>query len=148
LRHWIEQGGITPAAIEAHLSSLFPEVRPRRYFEVRSIDALPLSMYAAPVVMVTGLAIDPDAMRQADRLLGDPDTAWLTRAARSGMRDASLAERAGAIARLAVAACRARPDMCSADDVDAAEEFFRRFTERGRSPADTTNAGKPVSPAA
>lgn len=147
-RTWVERGGVTGASIDAHLSSLFPDVRPRRYFEVRSIDGLPLSMYAAPVMVIAGLALDPDALMQADRVLGEPDTALLNRAARSGLRDAVLFERANAIARLAVTACRQQPDLCNAADVDAAEEFFRRFTERGRSPADTLDARKPVSPAA
>jgi glutamate--cysteine ligase len=147
-RHWVEQRRASPDALATHLSTLFPEVRPRRYFEVRSVDALPLSMYAAPVMMIAGLALDGTALADAADLLGEPDTAWLIRAARFGMRDATLAGRAVQVARLAVAACRNRPDLCGAADVDAAEAFFEHFTEQGRSPADAADAVQAASNAA
>jgi hypothetical protein len=105
-------------------------------------------MYAAPVMLIAGLALDRTALADAADLLGEPDTVWLIRAARFGMRDATLAGRAVQVARLAVAACRSRPDLCGAADVDAAEAFFERFTEQGRSPADAADAVQAASNAA
>src|ERR1700683_4021001 len=46
-RDWIEdQGEVDPHEWDAHLTTLFPEVRPRGYFEVRSIDAVSLEWLA------------------------------------------------------------------------------------------------------
>ncbi len=41
-----------------HLTTLFPEVRPRGYFELRSCDALARAWLAAPLVFVCALALD------------------------------------------------------------------------------------------
>ena len=56
-----------------HLSTLFPEVRPRGYLEVRTVDALPPEWYAAPMALLLGLAYDERSGQDARDLLGDPD---------------------------------------------------------------------------
>jgi glutamate--cysteine ligase len=67
----------------AHLTTLFPEVRPRGYFEVRSCDALPPEWYAAPLAFIAGLAYGPDRGRTAWEIAGAPDEGP-ARACRSG----------------------------------------------------------------
>lgn len=147
-RHWVARGMATRSTVRNHLSTLFPEVRPRHYFEVRSIDALPVSMYAAPIMLLSGLTVDDGAAKAAAAILGSPDTAWLRRAAQRGLADATLAQRARDVTALALAICRQRPDLCDREDVDAAERFFKEFTWKGRSPADAADALKNAATAA
>jgi glutamate--cysteine ligase len=63
-----------------HLTTLFPEVRARGTFEVRSADAVPAEQYIVPLALLGGLAYDPAARACADDLLGAPDPARLMRA--------------------------------------------------------------------
>jgi glutamate--cysteine ligase len=147
-RSLIRSGRMTERQLANHLSTLFPEVRPRRYFEVRSVDALPLSMYAAPLMLLAGLTLEESALESAAAILGPPDTVWLARASRMGLRDQTLARRATAVSRLAIDVCRSRPDLCEAADTSAAADFYARFTEHGRSPADAADALKAAATAA
>ncbi len=48
-----------------HLSTLFPDVRPRGYMEIRSIDALPAGDRAVAVGLTTALMYDDDLRRAA-----------------------------------------------------------------------------------
>ena len=48
---WVDTGCVTLADWHAHLSTLFPEVRPRGYLEVRTVDALPPEWFAAPLAL-------------------------------------------------------------------------------------------------
>src|SRR5690606_4883745 len=52
---WWESGEADLDDWRTHLTTLFPEVRPRGYFEVRSIDALEPDGYVAPLVFLVGL---------------------------------------------------------------------------------------------
>jgi Glutamate-cysteine ligase family 2(GCS2) len=52
-----------------HLTTLFPEVRPRGYLELRCFDALPLRWYGAPAALVSGILYDDDALRVALEIL-------------------------------------------------------------------------------
>ena len=64
-----------------HLSTLFPEVRPRGHLELRSADAVPPQWFAAPVALAVGITYDPGRLRAAADLLGRPDMDLLHRAA-------------------------------------------------------------------
>src|SRR5207248_1900819 len=46
-----------------HLTTLFPDVRPRGWMEIRSIDALPPKWWSVPVALTTSLIYN-DALRQ------------------------------------------------------------------------------------
>ncbi len=71
----------------AHLSTLFPEVRPRGYFELRSIDAVELDRAARAIRFVSALTTSERATREALDLLGDPDPSLLYTAATLGRAD-------------------------------------------------------------
>lgn len=60
-----------------HLTTLFPEVRARGTFEVRSADAVPTEHYIVPLALLGGIAYDPEARGAALELLGPPDPARL-----------------------------------------------------------------------
>jgi len=134
---WLARGEATAADWCAHLSTLFPEVRPRGYFELRSADAVPPEWYAAPLVLVSGLVYHRPSLEAAAALLGAPDPLLLERSGRDGLRDPRLADVAPTLCDLALAGCGALgAEFVGADDLRTAAEYFDRYTRRGRSPAD------------
>jgi glutamate--cysteine ligase len=129
--------GVTVDAWREHLTTLFPEVRPRGYFEVRSTDALPPEWYVVPLAFLTGLTRDREISRRAAEIAGPPDASRLARAGRCGLSDPEIAAAAAELAQLAVAGCaRLTPAVISAGDMAIVENFFDRYTRRRRSPAD------------
>ena len=120
-----------------HLSTLFPEVRPRGHLELRSADAVPPQWYAAPVLLAVGMTYDPAALRAAADLLGRPDVGLLHRAGRLGLHDPAIARTAADLAEVALAGCQGLgPGYAHPSDLEQARAFFDRYTRRGRSPAD------------
>jgi glutamate--cysteine ligase len=120
-----------------HLSTLFPEIRPRGYLEVRCIDAVSSPWYAAPIVLLAGLLYHRASLVAADALLGSPNPDLLNRAAVLGLREDAI----GGTARdlwtigLTGAAALGTP-FVGGQDLEQAREFFTRFTMQGRSPSD------------
>ena len=136
-REWRSDGKLSDASWAEHLSTLFPEVRPRAYLEVRSIDALDPVWHAAPLALLAGLVYCRESLEAAAELLGPPEPAWLTRAATHGVHDPLLAARAEALWRISLAGCEALgPGMVESHVLERAREFARRYTFHGRSPAD------------
>jgi glutamate--cysteine ligase len=88
----------------AHLTTLFPEVRPRRYFELRSIDSVEPSRAADALMLVSALLSSDEITAEALALTGEPDAALLERAALEGYADPSLAAGIDALERLAALA--------------------------------------------
>ena len=98
---------------------------------------MPLEHLPAAIVLVASLLADPHAAASASEIIGSPDAALLERAAHLGLRDAGLAARASELARLALLTGeRLSTDVLSPSDLDAAREFFHRYTLRARAPAD------------
>ncbi len=120
----------------AHLTTLFPEVRPRAYFELRSCDAVAPEWYVAPLAFVAGLVYHAPSARAAQELVGPPNPALLTRAGRSGMADPGIAATVPDLWRLARAGCVALSEAFIAGiDLERVDEFVYRYSARGRSPA-------------
>jgi len=138
---WLAGCGAGLEEWHEHLTTLFPEVRPRGHFELRSTDALAPEWYAAPLALAMGLSYDPRALRAAADLLGEPDAALLDRAGRLGLRDGAIAQAAGDLAAIALEGCeRLGAGYFHPADLDEARAFFDRFTRCGRSPADALRA--------
>ncbi len=136
-RDWAARCGAPLEPWHEHLTTLFPEVRPRGHFELRSTDALAPEWYAAPLALATGLIYDPTSLRAAADLLGEPDPALLDRAGRLGLRDSTIARTAQALTALALEGCeRLGAGYFHPADLGEARAFFERFTWCGRSPAD------------
>jgi glutamate--cysteine ligase len=76
-----------------HLTTLFPEVRPRGYFEIRSLDAMEPDRIAAALRFLWIIVHDEHAANSALTLLGDPEPGLLARAAQAGRSDRLLRER-------------------------------------------------------
>jgi glutamate--cysteine ligase len=136
-REWLSRADPTWAEWHEHLSTLFPEVRPRGHLELRTPDAIPPAWYAAPIALTTGLLYDPGSLRAADDLLGAPDPGLLERAGRCGLHDPAIARTAADLFQLGLAGCRGLgPGYFHPADLEQAAVFFERFTRRGRAPAD------------
>lgn len=81
----------------AHLTTLFPEVRPRGYYELRSLDAMEPDAAARVIRLVHTLVTDDDRARAALDIVGEPDPTLLATAAHDGMHDATIRERVDAL---------------------------------------------------
>ena len=117
----LDDSRVSDASLTAHLSTLFPEVRPRGYLELRSIDAIGSEARAAALVLVAGILADPTAARQALELTGPADSDLLRRAGRDGPRDARITSTSSDLVRIAREGCvRLGPDVVSEATLSAA----------------------------
>ncbi|MEU3016704.1 ergothioneine biosynthesis glutamate--cysteine ligase EgtA [Nocardiopsis sp. NPDC007018] len=142
LAEWIAGRGARPATeadLEFHLSTLFPPVRPRGWWELRMIDALPLRWWPVPVALAAALVDDPRARAVAEEAterlcrgrLPAPDL-W-RRAASLGPADPGVA----ACARVCFdAAVEALPGMGAAGLAHLVDSYADLYVRRGLCPAD------------
>jgi glutamate--cysteine ligase len=136
-RDWLA-GDEPPTAedLEVHMTTLFPPVRPRGWFEVRYLDAQPWAWWPVPMAVLAALLDDPDASAAAESAcdgLGDWEAAARDGLATPGLRDAALA--CLDAARTALVRAGEHPDL------EARVKAFRdRYTARGLSPADDPTA--------
>lgn len=136
-REMLAKGAATKGAWETHLSTLFPEIRPREYFEIRSIDSIAPKYLCAAIAFVAGIVYDQNAASRAIALTGEPDSDLLVVAGVRGLGDGSLRGIAEQLASLAIEGCRALGSSYIADhQVAQAAEFFGALTFRGLSPGD------------
>ncbi len=134
---WLSRARPTLGEWREHLTTLFPEVRPRGHLELRSADAVAPRWYAAPIALAVGITYDPGALRAAAELLVRPDLALLERAGRLALRDPAIARTAADLADIALRGCqRLGPGYFHPADLEQARTFFDRYTRRARSPAD------------
>lgn len=116
-----------------HLTTLFPPVRPRGWFELRMIDAQPQAYWVVPPAVVTALLDDPIAADLAAEA-AEPVAGRWTDAARDALTDPALARAARRcfdIARAALPRLGAGPQLLARVD-----EFVDRYVARARCPAD------------
>ena len=134
---WLDLADPTLDEWHEHLSTLFPEVRPRGHLEVRSADAIGPEWYAAPLVLLAGILYDPATLRAADDLLGTPDPELLDRGGREGLHDQHIARTGADLFQLALTGCRRLGSgYFHPAELEEAAAFFERYTRRGRSLAD------------
>jgi glutamate--cysteine ligase len=151
-RDWLAGAGPRPATIddlEFHLTTLFPPVRPRRWLELRMIDAQSGDDgWVVPVAVATALMEDGAAGGQALAATErwDPfDTEPSLRAARLGLADPDLHAAAtscfeaarGALGRLGA------PRAIT----EAVDRFADRYVSAGRCPADDAESTTADAPA-
>jgi glutamate--cysteine ligase len=117
------------AAWETHLTTLFPEVRPRGTFEVRSADAVDPAWYAGPLALLGGLVYDARAMRAAADLVGAADPDLLGRAGVAGLGDPAIASTARGLYALAIEGCRRLgPAFLDPADLEQTADLFDRLS--------------------
>lgn len=134
---WLRRAEPRAEEWSEHLSTLFPEVRPRGHFELRSSDAVPPRWYAAPLALAVGITYDPAALRASAELLGPPDVGLLERAGRLGLGEPRIGSVARDLVDIALRGCAdLGPGYFHPADLEQARAFFDCYTRRGRSPAD------------
>ena len=108
-----------------HLSTLFPEVRAKEFFEFRSADTINPDALAAPVVFVSGLVYDAASARSAADLIGAPSGKLLERAGRLGLADPEIDRTAPQLIGLALdGARRLGSDYLRPEHLAGAQEWF------------------------
>lgn len=128
-------GDIDASAWDTHLTTLFPEVRPRGHFELRSCDAISPEWLAVPIVLLAGLTYDESAAREAAFLAAD-SAALLRTAGVDGLDDESIARTSRDLFQLGLeGARRLGSNYVSGDDLETMERFYATYTGRSRSPA-------------
>jgi len=142
---WIRKGHPrwgwpTAEDLDYHLTTLFFEVRPRGFLELRAGEALPGRWRAAPVVLMAALLYD-DAARAAALDLLRPHRSQLLalwrRAAIDGVRDSELRDLACDLWRIGLDGARSLPSgYVGGADVATAEAYIEHYTARGRMPTD------------
>lgn len=144
LADWVAGAGprpLTLADLEFHLTTLFPPVRPRGWWELRMIDALPLRWWPVPVALAAALTDDPRARAVAEEVTERlcrgtaPDPALWLRSARLGPADPDIT----ACARVCFdAAIEALPRMGAAGLAHLVDAYADQYLRRGLCPADET----------
>ncbi len=115
-----------------HLTTLFPPVRPRGWFELRMIDALPSPWWRVAVAVTTALLDDEEASDTAAAIIDEGRR--LRGAASHGLAHPELARHARGCFEAALSALpRLGADVTT---IAATASFFERFVARGRCPAD------------
>jgi glutamate--cysteine ligase len=121
----LRDDAVTEADLATHLSTLFPEVRPRGYLELRSIDSVDATLRAAAMVFAAGIICDEVAATDALELLGDPSPGLLSAAGRSAFGDPVLSRHASDLIEIAMAGCaRQGETMVSASLLEAAHSVL------------------------
>jgi len=137
---WLARANPSLGEWEAHLTTLFPEVRPRAHLELRSIDTIDPAWYPAALAIVAGLVYEPRARQAALDLLPPPDLGLLERAGRVGLADRAIAGLASDLFELALAGCAALgTKFLQPAHLEQARTYFERYTRVGRSPANELN---------
>lgn len=128
-----ELGFPTRDDLDYHVTTLFPPIRPRGWFELRMIDALPDPWWRVPPAIAAALVEDPEAAEEAARASTPARGRWAA-AARDGLQDPILGESARVCFQLALPALR-RVGF-DEDTIRICEDFHERTIARGLGPAD------------
>jgi glutamate--cysteine ligase len=124
-RGWMSDASVSRDDWLFHLSTLFPEVRPKEFFELRSADTIEPYALAAPVVFVTGLVYDDEIAYRAAELTGAPSEKMLERAGRLGLADAEIRRIASRLVVLALdGGRRLGSDYIKRQHLEAAYQYF------------------------
>jgi glutamate--cysteine ligase len=126
-RQWMRGADIGLDDWYFHLSTLFPEVRPKEYFELRSADTIDVEWLAAPVLFVTALIYDRESSQRAFEIVGTPNSDLLELAGIKGVAHPALRRMARALADIALDGAQALgDDYLSTRDVETAAAYFDR----------------------
>lgn len=115
-----------------HLTTLFPPVRARGWYELRYLDGLPDPLWQV-AVGVAAVLLDDDRAADAARAACTPVEGRWSAAARAAVRDPELARAATACLSVAAEALHrtGAPRLAA-----AVEDHVELWTSRGRCPAD------------
>ncbi|MFV2071584.1 MAG: glutamate-cysteine ligase family protein [Thermoanaerobaculales bacterium] len=133
-------GWPTVEDLDYHVTTLFFEVRPRGFLELRAGEALPDRWRAAPVTVSAALCYDDNARAAGIELLEGCRTRlpelW-RRAATDGVRDPEIRDLACRLWEIALEGARRLPEeFVGEEDLATTRAFLDHFTARGRTPGD------------
>lgn len=116
-----------------HLTTLFPPIRPRGWFELRMIDVLPDPWWRAAVALISSMLDDPIACEVATAATASTASLW-HEAARHGPAYPPLSF----AARKSFGAALEAVQRSDADvqTLDSCAAFVDQYVDRGRCPAD------------
>lgn len=130
---WLdEDAGPDTADLDLHLSTLFPPVRPRGWFEVRYVDAQSALWWPVPVAVLAALLEDGAASATALEACAGLDD-WAA-AARDGLAAPGLRVAADALFDAALTAMARRGEDRALTAL--VRDFHQLYVRHGRSPAD------------
>jgi glutamate--cysteine ligase len=136
-REWAQDGVRTEAQWDNHLTTLFPEVRPRGHLEIRALDAVDSPAVTAACVLIAGLTYDDPTAMNARQLVGAADDDLLRRAARCALHDPMIGETATSLVEIGLKGASALgEEVIAGPELEEAAAFFSEWTARRRSPAD------------
>lgn len=145
-RDWWMAGGAagpTEADWRAHLGALFPDVRPRRWMEIRSVDVPRPEWWPVPPALLAALLYDERARTEADERLdglvgrAGSRSEYCRRAIRDGLGDGELRAAAADVFEIAESALGRFPaGWVGARARTAVAAFRERFVSEGRTQAD------------
>jgi glutamate--cysteine ligase len=134
-RQWVESVDTRPTTedLAYHLTTLFPPVRPRGWFEVRYLDAQSTAYWPVPLAVLSALVDDPAVGDRVEAAVEPVRDAW-EEAARDGLASPALAR----AARVCFDAALDQLTTSNADPalISLVESYTDRYVARGRSPAD------------
>ncbi len=119
-----------------HLTTLFPPVRPRGWFEVRYIDALPTPFWQVATAVLHTLLDHPETRARTWAAIAGTTDLWID-AAQLGLAEPRLARASRDVFLVALDALESL-DAGDADDgtTDLVRGYFDRRVARQRTPAD------------
>lgn len=139
LQHPIEGVRPTLEDFKTHLTLLFPEVRPRGFLELRSIDCQPRAFQSVPASYYSALLYDNDTLQRVlDELTPRAEQLdSLMRQATRGLAHPELKTLSKLMMDLAVDAFSRFSSCYTADGCQTQlHAFYERFTAQGITPAD------------
>jgi len=125
---------------QTHLSTLFPDVRPRGWLELRAIDVPRREWWAVPLTMLPAVLLDDEAVSLTLEIL-EPLASRIAdlsrRAGVEGLRTGPVGEAAEQVFLVALKAAHRRPaGYFSTEMLAATGDFFRRYIVNRRTQAD------------
>jgi glutamate--cysteine ligase len=127
-----ELGWPDHADLAYHLTTLFPPVRPKGWFELRTIDALPTPFWQVATSTVYALLTEPAITGELQSVVSETAGAWAD-AAQLGVGHPALRRSATRALELAVDVLEHRGHGAYAELVAA---YLDGWVRRGRSPGD------------
>lgn len=123
-----------------HLTTLFPQVRPRGWLELRWLDVPRPEWWGVPLTLLPALLYDDGALAETLEILeplAERRADLMRRAARKGLRDGALAGAAGDLFDSGLRAVERFPrGYFSGPMVEATREYAERYIRGRRTQAD------------
>jgi len=143
---WLGSADGPPSAEEwrVHLTTLFPDVRPRGWLEMRCVDVPREAWWGVPLTLLPALLYDDEALHSMESVLR-PLAVGLAEHVRSAPREGLVrglaADLVPLVFEVALDAVRRSPPGYFDDSMlEATEEFRRRYVLRRRTQADEEGA--------